>query len=96
MTFLPGLAAYVRQCRSCDADIIWARTMTGRQMPVDAEPTEGGTVLLENRQGHIRATVYPDAGTQRALLNPETRKRLHASHFATCPDANAWRRRDHR
>lgn len=84
---MPDLTAYVRRCRSCDAPIIWARTINGKTMPVDAEPTEGGNVLLEIRQGLMRATVYPPDAT---LIDPDLTFRL--SHFTTCPDAQGWRK----
>jgi hypothetical protein len=88
---MPDLAAYERKCGSCDARIIWARTIAGRSMPVDAEPSGGGTVLLEIRQGFLLATVY-NAAAVSVLLGPETRAQLRQSHFSTCPDADKWRK----
>jgi hypothetical protein len=88
--FGTDIAHLVRECRSCGAEIIWARTLSGRQMPVDAEPQPGGTVALENRQGFTRAVVYTDAMSVK-LLGPEARQRLRNSHFATCPHADQWR-----
>jgi hypothetical protein len=83
---MTSLDPYIRQCRSCEADIIWARTVTGRRMPVDADPDVGGTVQLEVIQGFVRATVHtPTAET--------VRQGLHHSHFSTCPDADEWRKR---
>jgi hypothetical protein len=64
-------------------------------MPVDAEPSYAGNVLIENRQGLIRATVLSVAeSTALAFPIPEE-PRLRTSHFATCPDADAWRKREH-
>jgi hypothetical protein len=85
---MPDLSSYERKCGSCDAPIIWARTLTGRSMPVDAEPSDSGTVLLELRQGFVRATVY-DAVTALSLAPV---RELRTSHFATCPDADKWRK----
>ncbi|MFI6819751.1 hypothetical protein ACIBJE_02215 [Micromonospora sp. NPDC050187] len=69
-------------CRSCPAQIIWAVTERGKPMPVDAEPTPDGNVLLEQLPTGLRARVLP---AHRAF----GRK----SHFASCKDAAKWRRR---
>jgi hypothetical protein len=84
------LSAYVRECRSCGAPIIWARTLTGRAMPVNAEPKEGGNVELSLRQGHMRATVHTTESVARHL-GPQARSELRLAHFATCPQASLWR-----
>lgn len=72
-------------CRShrCGAPIIWARSMaTGKLMPVDAEPVaDGNIVLTEDLLGEITAVIEPGATAPR-----------HKSHFATCPDADRFRR----
>jgi hypothetical protein len=85
-------SAHVRGCRSCGASIIWARTLHGKSMPVNAEPASGGNILLENRQGFVLATLY-SAEMAANLLGPESRASLRQSHFATCPDAKGWRHR---
>jgi hypothetical protein len=74
----------VSTCRSCGAEIRWAVSMsTGRRMPIDAEPTPDGNVLLHPGGG---ATVLA-AG----VPVPVGRSR-YTSHFATCPHANTHRR----
>jgi len=70
----------VSQCRSCDAPIIWAHTSTGRLMPVDANPVEGGNLSLKQVGDRIEAQVV------------EPGKGKYVSHFATCPQSKAWRR----
>lgn len=85
------LGPFIRACRSCDASIIWARPRTGRVMPVDAAPADGGNILLEVRQGFVRATVLgPNAVEHRGA---QAKTLMHKSHFATCPDADGWRQR---
>lgn len=71
-------------CRSCGAPVVWARTSTGGSMPVDADPSPVGNVELVDDDGILRATVHsqPPLGVDD----------LYVSHFATCPDANDWRR----
>lgn len=74
------------QCRTCPGQIIWAVTERGKDMPVDAEPSPEGTVLLEQEGARLVARVLP---AHRAF----GRKDLRKSHFASCPDAAKWRRR---
>jgi hypothetical protein len=62
-------------CRSCGAEIVWAKTERGKAIPLDAKP-EKRFVLEEvpmqrDRQAR-QVTTY-------------------VSHFATCPDADKFR-----
>lgn len=82
---MTDLSAYTRLCLSCDAPIVFARTITGRTMPVDVEPVPGGNVAVEVRQGFIRATVLTGQVADR--------DDLRVAHFVTCPDAKEWRKR---
>lgn len=69
-------------CRSCGAEIIWALTDSGKRMPVDAEPVEGGNLRLIPDGDVVRVEVVMGGG---APLQ-------HRPHFATCPEADIWRR----
>lgn len=63
-------------CRSCGAAIEWAKTFRGKWMPFDGE------IVAVRTQGSPignRVIEYVDT-----TVTP--------SHFATCPDAKAWRR----
>ncbi len=78
------------RCRSCGAEMYFAKTEGGQTLPVDVEPREGGNVLLDFNQatGQLTATVIgkdnmPPAGRNRYM-----------SHFATCPHAKSWRQPD--
>lgn len=63
-------------CTSCGAAIIWARTRTGKRMPLDAAPSPG-TALLSS-EGNVR--IVPEGeGT-------------HVVHWATCPNASKHRK----
>lgn len=71
----------------CQAPIIWAVTERAKRMPVDAEPTSRGNVVLHNTGGPAPVAV---------VLKPDRvfgRTDLHTSHFATCPAAAGFRRR---
>lgn len=65
------------ECRSCGAEVIWVETEKGRRMPVDAESTEGGNIVLVDG---VAKYVKAGEGT-------------HVSHFVTCPNAKSHRRK---
>lgn len=75
------------QCSTCAAPIIWATTERSlKPMPVDAEPSPAGSVQLIPREGRTPlARVIP--------AKDRFAKRLHTSHFVTCPDADRHRSR---
>jgi hypothetical protein len=83
---LPGIA----RCRSCGAEVRWVSTKADRRMPLDAWPSRDGNVQLVADQGQLVAEVL------RSGRAAEARARgleLFRSHFATCPNADAHRRR---
>jgi hypothetical protein len=83
----------VTACRSCGAEIVWAFTPDGRRMPVDAQPVDGGNVLLTpavEPRGAPTATVVGKRA-QPTLFGDDGPR--YVSHFVTCPDAARHRRR---
>jgi hypothetical protein len=78
----------VPTCRSCGAEIRWARTQAGKAIPLDA-----GTRFEGNL---VETGEYVD-GTPvvRVVGKDEERgkKLLYKSHFATCRDADKWRKK---
>ena len=79
----------VRACLSCGAAVVWTVTHKGRRMPVDAEPVEDGNIRLR-RDGDRVVAEYP--GKEHPGLFDEDDRARHVSHFATCPQAQRWRR----
>lgn len=73
-------------CRSCGAPVLWARTRAGKAMPLDAAPTADGNVALLGTNG---CEVL--AGQSLAAARAEHRE-LYLTHYATCPQADAWRK----
>jgi hypothetical protein len=70
-------------CRSCRSPIVWCRTHErGQIIPVDPDPREDGN--LERVEGNIVRV-----SAQATDLFGGDR---YVSHFATCPDAEEWRR----
>jgi hypothetical protein len=76
----------VQACRSCSAPIVWALTERGKRMPVDAEPSADGNIVLIAPDDPRDEPVARIAG-----LADRTEER-HRSHFVTCPQASSWRR----
>lgn len=64
-------------CRSCHAHIEWAQLISGARMPFDYPITV--------------TRVHPAQGAgERAIADVDTE--VSFSHFATCPDAERWRK----
>mgnify|MGYP001580168752 CR=1 FL=1 len=84
-------------CRSCGAEIVWARTAAGKRMPVtSAQRPDGNLILVGARRGH-RPRGYPNLGVPTIMAlpyDPAKHARLgrHVSHFADCPNADTHRR----
>lgn len=91
MVVVTARAMQLALCRSCSARVVWIRTQSGKRMPLDADPSPKGDFVIVK---HI------DGGTLAVLVTPKTVEFYHdikeryLSHFATCPDAGKWRRRD--
>ena len=63
---------------------MWATTVTGRKMPVNARPAEGGNVrLVPLANGNYEAQVLGRGE------DPRPGEVLRMAHFATCPYRNA-------
>lgn len=73
-------------CRSCKAPVIWARTPAGRNMPVDAEPSPKGNLVLDTRSQPAHVHVLGP------LDEPAEGLHRHESHFSTCPNADQHRK----
>ena len=80
----------VETCGGCNAPILWARTGTGKMMPVDPNPHENGNVrIVRGVGGRLLATVVGARGAARLRArNIE----LHMPHHATCPNAARFRK----
>lgn len=77
-------------CRSCGASIIWAHTLTGKRMPVDAEPHQEGNLTVLDIDTEPKAMVVPG---DIAAMNRANGAPLWRSHFVTCPQATQHRRK---
>ncbi len=85
----------VDQCRTCHQPIIWAVTVNGKAMPVDAEPPlAGGNIALESRGANAAPRARVVSGAE--LADPQRPDNLRTSHFARCRQAATWRSRPQR
>jgi hypothetical protein len=83
------------KCRSCNRGVYWARTAANNKpIPLEEAP-ETGNVLID---GDGRAHVLKDNAAARAALagvdverDVEFGATVYLSHYATCPQADAWR-----
>lgn len=77
-------------CSSCDAPITWViNDATNRRMPLDAATVDDGNVVI------LAGTMdgLPIAHVLARDEVPPIGRPRHVSHFATCPNAKAHRRR---
>ena len=63
-------------CKSCNAAIIWVKTVNGKLMPLDEAPVT--MMLIEPSQPGIQPTA-------RAVA-------VRKSHFSSCPNADQHRK----
>lgn len=72
------------QCRSCDAEILWCKTLKGKSIPVDPDPVKGGNLelVLQSATKPPRVVIHTS--------DPNITR--HISHFATCPNAKEHRK----
>lgn len=89
----------MRTCRSCAAPIVWVEMVeTGKRMPVDAQPVQ--PAAFDQMLGLV---AVPDHPVEKSLVVSQYTtigqlrdRRLHVSHFATCPNAAIHRRQRQR
>jgi hypothetical protein len=70
-------------CKACGAEITWAKWPSGKSMPVDAQPTEDGDLVI-----WVAVTVRKWNEKDAEYDRPR-----YKSHFSTCPNAEQLRRR---
>ena len=68
------------RCRSCKASIVWAITEKGHRIPLDAEPTVAGNLVIV------------DGVARPPRIDDDVPFLQWVSHFATCPHADQHRK----
>lgn len=69
------------RCKACSAPIRWAMTQKGKRMPLDLEPSEAGTWVLDGEVANLLARPVRDAAIWPRYI----------PHWATCPSAPLFR-----
>lgn len=64
------------KCRSCGVELIWAQTRSGKSMPLEAVSPSDGNVRIVDGAARVG----------------ETGSGPYLCHFATCPQAEKWKR----
>lgn len=79
------------RCTSCSAPVEWALTHNFKRMPIDAAPAPDPTNLIAWRDtdGEIHVRDRDGIGATDAPSDA----RYATSHFATCPNADQFRKR---
>jgi hypothetical protein len=83
----------VTTCASCKAPIVFAVTSkTGRRIPLDTTTSRDGNIAIVGRtaQGTPIAHVFRQADLDLARVYGAVD--LYLSHFASCPNADRWRK----
>lgn len=76
--------APVGDCRSCENKILWLMTTKGKLIPLNACPVRDGNMVIENHGSGLLAVAF------QPLIHGSHQR--YVSHFATCPDADDWRK----
>ena len=77
------------KCRSCGAEIVWVKTLQGKNMPIDAE-TDDGSGLFDHNVHVSHFATCPDAPSWRrdkAKLCPHDHNRCTHD----CEPGECWR-----
>lgn len=76
------------RCKACNAEMLWALTESGKNIPLDPEPVEHGNLCLAALDpGGPMVVHYIQDGETIGPLVPRYR-----SHFATCSRADEFRK----
>lgn len=76
-------------CRSCGAPIYWAITPEGKRMPLNPPPRDPEAFDAKLNVESWRDT---DGVLRTGPAHPDAVVRRTTSHFATCREADQWRK----
>lgn len=74
------------KCRSCGAAILWAKTLSGKAIPLDAEPHPDGNIALVPAGAMVLTKELVEQGKKIG-------SKRYRSHFASCPNAGQHRKK---
>lgn len=76
-------AADPTACRSCGAQIVFARMSSGKRSPFQLDD-DGEWIIIDGVASHQGKAPWRDIGEKPGVPR-------YTSHFATCPQATSWR-----
>lgn len=76
-------------CRSCGKPVVFARTASGKSSPFELDPN-GLWTVESGAARYLGAPSDRPAQLELGVIAPPEPAR-YTSHFATCPQAAAWR-----
>lgn len=78
------------KCRTCGAPVRWVHVdESKKRMPIDPDASPKGNVYVvrwDDRTPVVRVVSAENPAPPEAVL-------LYTSHFATCPNADDWRKK---
>ncbi|MFC6089444.1 hypothetical protein [Saccharothrix lopnurensis] len=87
------VAGHVEPCGWCHRRVVWAANPRGDRLPVDAEPSADGhlvlSVVADGDASHVRAHPLAHGQLDGARRHGH---RLHLPHRETCPQGTRWSR----
>lgn len=79
------------KCRACGAEIMFIKSVAGKTIPVNAEQ-----ITYEQKAGGSMKVVTPNGEVISGELAVDPQKATgigYISHFATCPEADSFRKK---
>jgi hypothetical protein len=79
------------KCRACGAEIMFIKSVAGKTIPVNAEQ-----ITYEQKAGGSMKVVTPNGEVISGELAGDPQKATgigYISHFATCPEADSFRKK---
>lgn len=80
----------ISQCRACGAEIMFIKSVAGKTIPVNAEQ-----IAYQQKAGGSLKVVTPNGEVISGELAGDPQKATgigYISHFATCPEADKFRK----
>lgn len=81
-------------CRGCGKEIAFIKTINGKSIPVDPEPVMFEPA--EENEKFVTPAGEVVRGTTNSGGNPWKMEKGYISHFATCPCADEFRKKNKR
>lgn len=78
-------------CRSCGDPMTWVVGPNGKAMPLDADE-DGDPLLVAGGNLAFSGVIENDGKRHVVYVTPSREVRAMRSHFATCEQADEWRK----